>query len=150
MRLIACALLVAQSYAFGRLNAELGLEAVPLFMRPAVSTGRLVVSEEGLAVLRAQREPFAIISAMGPTRTGKSATIGRAFLRGANENVFEVGTGVTSYTSGVWITSKPIEVDTGSGTLRVLLIDSEGMLTYHTGWRAQTGTHARPILSVGL
>ena len=95
-----------------RLGRGLGerapLRAVPLFRKPASSIGRLVVDQQGLDVLRAQKQPFAIISAVGPTRTGKSSILGRAFLRGEDENLFEIGSGVTSFTGGVWITSEPV------------------------------------------
>ena len=74
------------------------LKPVLLFRKPEVPTGQLVVHEEGLAVLSAQKEPFAIVAAVGPTRTGKSSILGRAFLRGAHENLFETGSGVTSHT----------------------------------------------------
>ena len=47
-----------------RLGRGLGerapLRAVPLFRKPASSIGRLVVDQQGLAVLRAQKQPFAI------------------------------------------------------------------------------------------
>jgi len=103
------------------------LQAVPLFVKPEVSTGHLLVMEEGLAVLRAQREPFAIVSAVGPTRTGKSSVLGRAFFRGENENLFKSGSGVTSFTSGAWITNRPVEVKNADGEIiRVLFIDTEG------------------------
>lgn len=126
----------------GRLLADEGrpspLQAVPLFRKPASSTGQLVLVKEGLDVLRAQVEPFSIISAVGPTRTGKSSILGRvfmrnpnrnrnpltclnvpshtgkssilgrAFMRGPAENLFEIGSGVTSFTGGVWITSEPL------------------------------------------
>jgi hypothetical protein len=128
MRFPLLGLLVTYARAFARLADydSLPLQAVPLFTKPEVSTGRLVVMEEGLAVLRGQKQPFAIVSAVGPTRTGKSTILGRAFFRGEHENLFRVGSGVTSYTGGVWITSKPVEMDTGSGTVRVLFIDTEG------------------------
>lgn len=99
-----------------------GLRAVLLFKKPAASTGQLVVVNEGLEVLRAQRQPFAIISAVGPTRTGKSSILGRAFLRGRHENLFQIGSGVTSFTGGVWITSEPVVID----GVRCLIIDTEG------------------------
>ena len=102
-------------------------EVVPLFRKPEVATGRLILVEEGLAVLRAQTEPFAIISAVGPTRTGKSATLARTFFRGKNENLFQIGNGVTSYTDGVWITNQTLEVSTTEGgSVRVLFMDTEG------------------------
>ncbi|KAL1523684.1 hypothetical protein AB1Y20_018617 [Prymnesium parvum] len=103
------------------------MRAVPLFRKPEASTGRLVVVQEGLDVLRSQREPFAIVSAVGPTRTGKSSILGRAFLRGISENVFEIGSGVTSFTGGVWITSQPILLPAADGTsIPTLLVDTEG------------------------
>lgn len=114
--------------ALGRALAEQPLKAVPLFHKPASSTGALVVAKAGLDVIRAQKEPFSIISAVGPTRTGKSSILGRAFLRGDRENLFEVGSGVTSFTGGVWITSEPLLLQGGPGqeALRVFLIDTEG------------------------
>ena len=102
------------------------LRAVPLFGKPKHETGQLIVMQEGLDVLRRQKEPFAIISAVGPTRTGKSSILGRAFLRGADENAFEIGGGVTSHTGGVWILNEPIFLETPRGKLRVLLVDTEG------------------------
>eukprot|EP00316_Scyphosphaera_apsteinii_P001166 CAMPEP_0119323606 /NCGR_PEP_ID=MMETSP1333-20130426/61103_1 /TAXON_ID=418940 /ORGANISM="Scyphosphaera apsteinii, Strain RCC1455" /LENGTH=546 /DNA_ID=CAMNT_0007331091 /DNA_START=125 /DNA_END=1765 /DNA_ORIENTATION=- len=103
------------------------MKAVLLFRKPETSTGRLIVEQAGLEVLRAQNRPFALICAVGPTRTGKSSILGRAFLRGVHENVFEIGTGVTSHTGGVWISSQPITVQTGAGeSINVLLIDTEG------------------------
>lgn len=103
------------------------LRAVLLFRKSETDTGQLQVEQEGLAVLQSQRSPFAIVSAVGPTRTGKSTILGRAFLRGVAENVFKIGDGVTSYTGGVWITNKPILVTGSDGRpLRVLLIDTEG------------------------
>ena len=93
----------------GAFSPDHSWRAVQLFRKPEYSTGRLILVEEGLAVLKAQKEPFAIVSAIGPTRTGKSSILGRAFLRehGA-ENTFEVGNGVTSHTGGVWMLSKPL------------------------------------------
>ena len=125
-----CGLLLvclAVANAFGGLSDDLGLHAVPLFRKPAVSTGQLELVEDGLNVLRAQTEPFAIVSAVGPTRTGKSSILGRSFFRGEHENIFESGSGVTSHTGGVWIASQPITMQLADGSsLRVLFIDTEG------------------------
>ena len=118
-------LLIPEGNAFARLD-DGEVHTVPLFGKPDVSTGRLLVMEEGLAVLKAQREPFAIISAVGPTRTGKSSILGRAFFRGKNENLFQVGSGVTSFTRGAWITNRPVVIETDDGPIRVLFIDTEG------------------------
>ena len=118
----------ANQTAGRRLAQASGLRAVLLFRKPSTSTGQLVVVKEGLDILRAQTKPFAIVSAVGPTRTGKSSILGRAFLRhDGNENVFEIGAGVTSFTGGVWITSEPVRMRDPSGRkLRVFLIDTEG------------------------
>ena len=56
------------------------LQAVPLLIKPAEPTGRITLAPEGLAVLRAQREPFGIITAVGQTRTGKSTILGECGL----------------------------------------------------------------------
>ncbi len=114
-----------------RLRADEGasIRAVMLFRKPSTSTGQLVVVQDGLNVLRAQTSPFAIVSAVGPTRTGKSSILGRAFFRGADENVFEIGSGVTSFTGGIWITNRPVRMQMANGELSpvpVFLIDTEG------------------------
>jgi len=52
--------------------------------------------------------------------------------------MFEIGTGVHSHTSGIWITSKPVMLDIpGKGKMPTILIDTEGfhgvqMLTSQT------------------
>jgi hypothetical protein len=104
------------------------LKAVQLFRKPDVATGQLIPVKEGLDALRSQREPFAIISAVGPTRTGKSSILGRAFLRGQNENAFEIGSGVTSHTGGVWMTNRPVSLRPSNGgkPIRCFIIDTEG------------------------
>ena len=56
-------------------ESKTALRAVLLFRKPSASTGQLVVVKEGLDVLRAQQSPFAIISAVGPTRTGKRCAL---------------------------------------------------------------------------
>ena len=71
------------------------MEMKLLFKKPADMTGQLELVQEGLDIIRAQTEPFAIVSVVGPTRTGK-ALLGRAFLQG-ERNVFEIGSGVHSY-----------------------------------------------------
>ena len=104
------------------------IKAVQLFRKPSLSTGQLEVVQEGLDALRAQTLPFAIVSAVGPTRTGKSSILGRTFLRGPAENLFEVGGGVTSHTGGVWMTSEPVVLtpEGGGDPIRVFIIDTEG------------------------
>ena len=103
------------------------LEAVPLLLKPKEETGRITLAAEGLEVLRNAPKVFGIIAAVGPTRTGKSTILGRAFLRGKHENAFEIGGGVTSFTTGAHITNKPVLLDMPNGrTLPVYLIDTEG------------------------
>lgn len=104
------------------------LRTVQLFRKPDMSTGQLIPVQEGLDVLRAQQQPFSIIAAVGPTRTGKSSILGRAFLRGEHENLFETGNGITSHTGGVWIATEPVMLTPRNGgpPIRVLLVDTEG------------------------
>ena len=87
------------------------LEAVPLLLKPKEETGRITIAAEGLDVPRNAPKVFGIIAAVGPTCTGKSTILGRAFLRGKHENAFEIGGGVTSFTTGAHITNKPVLLD---------------------------------------
>lgn len=105
--------------------SQRGLHAVPLLLKPSDETGRIALAPEGLAVLRAAPKPFGIIAAVGPTRTGKSTILGRAFLRGKNENAFEIGGGVLSHTTGAHISSSPILLN----GLPTYLIDTEACHT---------------------
>ena len=91
------------------------IRSVQLFRKPDLSTGQLIPVEEGMSVLRSQTQPFSIIAAVGPTRTGKSSILGRAFLRGEHENLFETGNGIQSHTGGVWIASEPVMLTPPNG-----------------------------------
>lgn len=104
------------------------IRSVQLFRKPDLSTGQLIPVEEGMSVIRSQTQPFSIIAAVGPTRTGKSSILGRAFWRGEHENLFETGNGIQSHTGGVWIASEPVVLTPPNGgpPVRVLLIDTEG------------------------
>jgi len=99
-------------------------QVVQLFRKPQISTGRLEIVEEGLDVLRAQTAPFAIVAAAGPTRTGKSSILDHAFIRGRSGkgSIFDVGDGVVSHTTGIWMTREPMRV----GELNIFIIDTEG------------------------
>ena len=118
-----------------------------LFRKPANPTGQLELVEEGLRVLASHPGPFAIISAVGPTRTGKSSILGRSFLRGssAGENAFEIGRGVTSYTGGVWILTKPVTLHTPRGDMHAFIVDTEG---FHGIGGRTSKTYARPTSSL--
>ena len=103
------------------------IRSVPLLRKPSEPTGRITLAKEGLEVLRGYAGEFGIIAAVGPTRTGKSTILGRAFLRDSNsENAFEIGGGVTSHTTGAHITDRPITIATPSGPLACFVIDTEG------------------------
>ena len=102
---------------------------VQLFKKPAVSTGKLVINDEGLNVLREQTAPFALVAAAGPTRTGKSSILDHAFIGNGSKNkggLFDVGDGILSHTTGVWMTREPVTVSTPHGQLNVFVIDTEG------------------------
>jgi hypothetical protein len=58
-------------------------------------------------------------------RTGKSSLLGRAFL--GLPDIFEIGTGVHSHTTGIWCTNKPVIVVTKKyGKMSVIFVDTEG------------------------
>ena len=93
--------------------------------KPKHSQGQLELTDEGIGILQNLTAPFAIISAVGPTRTGKSSLLGRAFLN--SPDFFEVGTGVHSHTTGIWMTSQPVVVKMkGVGRVQVIVVDTEG------------------------
>ena len=70
-----------------------------------------------------------------------------AFLRGSDENAFEIGGGVVSHTSGAHISSQPIllSVDDGGAPLPVFLVDTEGFsgIGGRTSRTYAPHTHAR-------
>lgn len=87
----------------------------------------LEFTPEGASILRDAPRPFCIVSIVGPTRTGKSALIGRCFATPAS---FEVGGDLFSKTSGVWISDRPRMMRVGEGadarTVAVYVLDTEG------------------------
>ena len=108
-----------------RLEVPPDLKPIQLVRKPKHSQGQLEVTDEGIGILQNLTAPFAIISAVGPTRTGKSSLLGRAFLN--SPDFFEVGTGVHSHTTGIWMTNKPVSVKIkGVGHVQVLVVDTEG------------------------
>ncbi|KAK3285099.1 hypothetical protein CYMTET_7280 [Cymbomonas tetramitiformis] len=98
---------------------------IQLVRKPENSQGQLELTEEGVDVLMNLTAPFAMVAAVGPTRTGKSSLLGRAFL--SMPEIFEIGTGVHSHTTGIWITNKPVIIPTKRyGRLSVIFVDTEG------------------------
>ncbi|KAJ1628136.1 guanylate-binding protein [Pavlovales sp. CCMP2436] len=87
----------------------------------------LEFTPEGAAILRNAPRPFCIVSVVGPTRTGKSALIGRCFAQPAS---FDVGGDLFSKTSGVWISDTPTMMEVGEGegkrAVAVYVVDTEG------------------------
>lgn len=107
------------------LDVPSDLKPIQLVRKPKHSQGQLEVTDEGIEILQNLTAPFAIISAVGPTRTGKSSLLGRAFLN--SPDFFEVGTGVHSHTTGIWMTNKPVSVNVkGVGRMQVIVVDTEG------------------------
>ena len=121
---LASTLLVPAAEAF-RLDVPSDLKPIQLVRKPKHSQGQLELTDEGIGILQNLTAPFAIISAVGPTRTGKSSLLGRAFLN--SPDFFEVGTGVHSHTTGIWMTNKPVSVKIkGVGHVQVIVVDTEG------------------------
>lgn len=108
-----------------KLDVPSDLKPIQLVRKPKHSQGQLELTDEGIEILQNLTAPFAIISAVGPTRTGKSSLLGRAFLN--SPDFFEVGTGVHSHTTGIWMTNKPVSVMIkGIGHVQVIVVDTEG------------------------
>lgn len=87
------------------------------------------VSDEAIAMLRNVKEKIGVIAVAGKYRTGKSFLLNRIILNKTDESGFGVGPTINPCTKGLWIWSKPIEVEKQSGEppFKVFIIDSEGM-----------------------
>ncbi|KAJ3153423.1 hypothetical protein HDU86_005253 [Geranomyces michiganensis] len=93
---------------------------------------RLALTAEGQAFLESLPAPFAIISAVGPTRTGKSFLLNQlsdvrfgSNITGATAaSPFAVGSGVVSHTHGLWIWPESVTRQNG---IPIYLVDSEGL-----------------------
>ena len=90
LRCFLALLLVPMGAAF-KLDVPSDLRPVQLVRKPKHSQGMLELTDEGIAIIQNLTAPFAIVSAVGPTRTGKSSLLGRAFLN--LPAFFEAGTG---------------------------------------------------------
>ncbi|GIX63241.1 uncharacterized protein BcabD6B2_26760 [Babesia caballi] len=84
-------------------------------VRPAANRLGLELVEDGIRVLRSIPKPIAIVAAIGSVKTGKSS-----LLNVLNENVlcaeedvagFKVSDSVDATTRGIWMWSKPMEVE---------------------------------------
>ena len=83
------------------------------------------LTSQGEDVIKSFKGDFGVISVAGMYRTGKSYLINRMLLN--RQKGFSVGPTINPCTKGLWVWSKPIYGDDGSGKrLPVLLIDTEG------------------------
>ena len=126
-----------------RASAAAGLPAAPAVARalplalPDASHTRLVLQDEGIAWLRALRGPVALVSIIGPYRSGKSFLLNRLLDVDCDAG-FAVGHRRQTQTKGVWLWSAPLprpsvggaralDIDPGAEPPTILLLDTEGI-----------------------
>jgi hypothetical protein len=65
----------------------------------------------------------------GKYRTGKSFLLNRIILNKTDNSGFGVGPTINPCTKGLWLWSKPIEIEKSSGEapFKVFIVDSEGI-----------------------
>ncbi|KAJ3145613.1 hypothetical protein HDU89_006977 [Geranomyces variabilis] len=115
------------------ITCALAERPILLFSREAnAANPRLSLTAEGVAFLESLPAPFAIISAVGPTRTGKSFLLNqlsevrfdKSFNGATAAAPFSVGSGVVSHTHGLWIWPQAVSEKNG---VPIYLVDSEGL-----------------------
>lgn len=79
------------------------------------------INKRALAVIQGIKTKVGVISVVGPYRTGKSFLLNRLLNQ---QDGFEIGPTVQSWTRGIWIWGKPVQV---SDDLSVILMDTEGL-----------------------
>ncbi|KAI8917212.1 hypothetical protein DFJ77DRAFT_459555 [Powellomyces hirtus] len=132
--LLACLVALFCSIAAAAHAQQRHPEPILLFARSGnVTSPRLQLTDQGAAFLQSLEAPFAIISAVGPTRTGKSFLLNQL----ANARIdntydertspaapFSVGPGVVSHTHGLWIWP---QIVWGTDGVPTYFVDSEGL-----------------------
>lgn len=124
-------LLVWVGLAAGALGEQPQARALPLAL-PDASHTRLVLQPEAIEWLRALRGPVALVSIIGPYRSGKSFLLNQ-LLSVDCDSGFAVGHRRQTQTKGVWLWSAPLPrppADTGSDApvpATILFLDTEGI-----------------------
>lgn len=93
-----------------------------LLKKSANGTG-LELCREGLEFLKSIDGPVALVTIVGPERSGKSFTLNQIT---GDRNGFIVSNGITSRTSGVDVWGEPLKAKNGNNSY-VVLLDTEGL-----------------------
>mmetsp|Transcript_16158 Transcript_16158/g.13709 ORF Transcript_16158/g.13709 Transcript_16158/m.13709 type:complete len:145 (-) Transcript_16158:258-692(-) len=86
--------------------------------------GIIKINRQALDYIRNLNTRIAVISIVGPYRTGKSYLLNR--FAGVQKG-FQLGSSTNPCTRGIWIWGKPIKL---SDDLHLLLLDTEGLASY--------------------
>lgn len=93
----------------------------PMLLLDMDENGKFVASKRALKFLSEIDTPLAVVSVVGPYRTGKSFLLNRL---GGQQRGFTLGPSTNPCTKGIWVWGQPIRV---SESLSVLLLDTEGL-----------------------
>lgn len=119
-------LLLWLGLAFQRACGDDGPGATyPLFL-PEVSGTKLMVQQEGLDFVKSIPGKVAIVSAIGPYRTGKSYLLNQLMGVPCHRG-FGVGNLRSAMTKGIWLWGKPERIVRDGEEISVIFMDTEGM-----------------------
>ncbi|KAJ9506005.1 hypothetical protein QJQ45_016718 [Haematococcus lacustris] len=122
------------------------MAGVPLeLVKYETSTGKFVVGEKALEVLRKVKAPLGVVAVCGRARQGKSFILNQ-LLQQTSGHGFTVGPTHRPCTKGLWMWSSPQRRVTADGSESYLvLLDTEGIDAYD-----QTAQYSTQIFSLAV
>eukprot|EP00826_Nyctotherus_ovalis_P047029 TRINITY_DN5361_c0_g1_i1.p2 TRINITY_DN5361_c0_g1~~TRINITY_DN5361_c0_g1_i1.p2 ORF type:complete len:468 (-),score=136.33 TRINITY_DN5361_c0_g1_i1:233-1636(-) len=105
------------------------------------SAGKFFIQEEALAMIRGIKKKVAVITVAGQYRTGKSYLLNRLLGR---QSGFELGSTINPCTKGLWIWSKPININEN---LQAIFLDTEGLASLSRNVHVDTMIFALSLLA---
>ncbi|VAI38583.1 unnamed protein product [Triticum turgidum subsp. durum] len=120
----AAAMVAMLAAAVGESDAGELERAFPI-VEPDYGHTKLRLSKQGLEAIQRINTPIAVVSVIGPYRSGKSFLLNQLLSLSCNKG-FGVGHMRETKTKGIWIWGTPVDVDVDGSKVSVLYLDTEG------------------------